>query len=43
MAGLNPAIPLNEAPPCQMIGIAGSSPAMTENEGVRSVSSPAPR
>jgi hypothetical protein len=29
MAGLDPAIPLNEARPCHMIGIAGSSPAMT--------------
>jgi hypothetical protein len=29
MAGLDPAIPLNEAPPCHFIGIAGSSPAMT--------------
>jgi hypothetical protein len=29
MAGLDPAIPLNEALPCHMIGIAGSSPAMT--------------
>jgi hypothetical protein len=30
MAGLDPAIPLMEAPPCHIIGIAGSSPAMTE-------------
>jgi hypothetical protein len=29
MAGLDPAIPLSEARPCHMIGIAGSSPAMT--------------
>jgi hypothetical protein len=29
MAGLDPAIPLIEARPCHMIGIAGSSPAMT--------------
>jgi hypothetical protein len=29
MAGLDPAIPLIEAPPCHTIGIAGSSPAMT--------------
>jgi hypothetical protein len=29
MAGLDPAIPLMDAPPCHMIGIAGSSPAMT--------------
>ena len=29
MAGLDPAIPLSEAPPCHIIGIAGSSPAMT--------------
>jgi hypothetical protein len=32
MAGLDPAIPLNEAQPCHMIGIAGSSPAMTVSE-----------
>jgi hypothetical protein len=30
MAGLDPAIPLIEARPCHMIGIAGSSPAMTD-------------
>jgi hypothetical protein len=30
MAGLDPAIPLIEARLCHMIGIAGSSPAMTE-------------
>jgi hypothetical protein len=30
MAGLDPAIPPNEARPCHMIGIAGSSPAMSE-------------
>jgi hypothetical protein len=29
MAGLDPAIPLIKARPCHMIGIAGSSPAMT--------------
>jgi hypothetical protein len=29
MAGLDPAIPLREAEPCPIIGIAGSSPAMT--------------
>jgi hypothetical protein len=29
VAGLDPAIPLRDAPPSQMIGIAGSSPAMT--------------
>jgi hypothetical protein len=29
MAGLDPAIPLREARPRHMIGIAGSSPAMT--------------
>jgi hypothetical protein len=29
MAGLDPAIPLMEAQPCHVIGIAGSSPAMT--------------
>jgi hypothetical protein len=29
MAGLDPAIPLIEAQPCNIIGIAGSSPAMT--------------
>jgi hypothetical protein len=27
--GLDPAIPITEAQPCHMIGIAGSSPAMT--------------
>ncbi len=30
MAGLVPATPLNEARPCHMIGVAGTSPAMTE-------------
>ena len=29
IAGLDPAIPLEKAPPCHMIGIAGSSPAMS--------------
>jgi hypothetical protein len=29
MAGLDPAIPLTNARPCHIIGIAGSSPAMT--------------
>jgi hypothetical protein len=29
MAGLDPAIPFIEARPCHIIGIAGSSPAMT--------------
>jgi hypothetical protein len=29
MAGLDPATPISEARPCNMIGIAGSSPAMT--------------
>jgi hypothetical protein len=29
MAGLDPAIPLRMAQSCQIIGIAGSSPAMT--------------
>jgi hypothetical protein len=32
MAGLDPAIPLNTARPCQILGIAGSSPAMTAHE-----------
>jgi hypothetical protein len=32
MAGLDPAIPLTKARPCHMIGIAGSSPAMTACE-----------
>jgi hypothetical protein len=32
MAGLDPAIPLIEARPCHMIGIAGTSPAMTAGE-----------
>ena len=31
MAGLDPAIPLSKAQPCHVIGIAGSSPAMTED------------
>jgi hypothetical protein len=31
MAGLDPAIPINKAPLCPDIGIAGSSPAMTGN------------
>jgi hypothetical protein len=35
MAGLDPAIPLEKAPPCQMIGIAGSSPAMTAGWSMR--------
>jgi hypothetical protein len=29
MAGLDPAILLSEARPCHMIGVAGTSPAMT--------------
>jgi hypothetical protein len=29
MAGLDPATPLNVARPCPMIGVAGTSPAMT--------------
>jgi hypothetical protein len=29
MAGLVPATPLKEAPPCNTIGVAGTSPAMT--------------
>jgi hypothetical protein len=29
IAGLDPAIPINLARPCPMIGMAGSSPAMT--------------
>jgi hypothetical protein len=32
MAGLDPAIPLSKARPRHMIGIAGSSPAMTAGE-----------
>jgi hypothetical protein len=36
MAGLDPAIPLGEAGPCHMIGIAGSSPAMTAGESISS-------
>jgi hypothetical protein len=39
MAGLDrldPAIPLGEARPCHMIGIAGSSPAMTAAESISS-------
>jgi hypothetical protein len=34
MAGIDPAIPLIKARPCPMIGIAGSSPAMTAGESV---------
>jgi hypothetical protein len=34
MAGLDPAIPLKKARPCHMIGIAGSSPAMTADESI---------
>jgi hypothetical protein len=34
MAGLAPAIPLNEKPPCHMIGITGSSPAMTAGDAL---------
>jgi hypothetical protein len=30
MAGLDPAIPFSVAKPCNNIGIAGSSPAMTK-------------
>jgi hypothetical protein len=29
LAGLVPATPLRQAPPCAMIGVAGTSPAMT--------------
>ena len=36
MAGLDPAIPLSMAQPCPIIGIAGSSPAMTESETISS-------
>jgi hypothetical protein len=36
MAGLVPAIPLNKARPCHMIGVAGTSPAMTAEWGGRS-------
>jgi hypothetical protein len=36
MAGLDPAIPLMKAQPCHMIGIAGSSPAMTVREFLKS-------
>jgi hypothetical protein len=36
MAGLDPAIPLTEAQPCHVIGIAGSSPAMTAGESISS-------
>jgi hypothetical protein len=36
MAGLDPAIPLMEARPCHVIGIAGSSPAMTAGESISS-------
>src|SRR5947209_189092 len=33
MAGLVPATPLNRARPCHMIGVAGTSPAMTSGFG----------
>jgi hypothetical protein len=33
MAGLVPATPLNKARPCHMIGVAGTSPAMTLKGG----------
>jgi hypothetical protein len=32
MAGLVPATPLTEALPCHMIGVAGTSPAMTVDD-----------
>jgi hypothetical protein len=35
MARLDPAIPLIKAPPCHIIGIAASSPAMTAGESVQ--------
>jgi hypothetical protein len=34
MAGLVPATPIEDARPCQMIGVAGSSPAMTRMGGL---------
>src|SRR5262249_28067934 len=37
MAGLVPATPLNKAPPCHMIGVAGTSPAMTKGVFTASV------
>ena len=43
MAGLDPAIPLKRARPCLTIGIAGSSPAMTEVENARYLSISASR
>jgi hypothetical protein len=36
MAGLVPATPLMEAQPCHMIGVAGTSPAMTTVESISS-------
>jgi hypothetical protein len=36
MAGLDPAIPLRKAQPCHIIGIAGSSPAMTADGSISS-------
>jgi hypothetical protein len=33
MAGLVPASPLNKAPPCHIIGVAGTSRAMTDGVG----------
>ena len=43
MAGLVPATPLNEAPPCHMIGVAGTSPAMTANDFASPRACPDPR
>ncbi len=34
MAGLVPATPLSMARPCHVIGVAGTSPAMTKGERV---------
>jgi hypothetical protein len=36
MAGLDPAISLKKARPCHIIGIAGSSPAMTAGKSTAS-------
>ena len=38
MAGLDPAIPLIQARPCRMIGIAGSSRVKPGDDGERNVS-----
>ena len=43
MAGLVPATPFKEARPCHMIGVAGTSPAMTPMSGTECRSPLTPR